>query len=166
MRNALRLASLLALVLALLAPAGHVLEIPGKLRLPAEHWLVVQQTLYPGYAVAGAITLLGTPLLLAAFARSVRGTAEARAAWIGAGLILLGLLAWWLVVAPVNGWIAAATPATLPPGWTAWRARWEAGHALTALLVATALVLLLRAALRTAHPSAARTSSPRSAGQA
>ncbi|PWS34009.1 hypothetical protein DFH01_27125 [Falsiroseomonas bella] len=149
----LRLASLLALVLALLAPAGHVLEIPGKLRLTAEHWLVVQQTLYPGYAVAGAVTLLGTPLLLAAFAWSVRGTAEARAAWIAAGLVLLGLLAWWLVVAPVNGWIAAATPETLPPAWTAWRTRWEAGHALVALLVATALVLLLRTALSAAQPA-------------
>ena len=52
----LRLAALLMLVLALIGPAAHVLEIPGKWRLPPEAWLAVQQNLYPAFAVAGAPT--------------------------------------------------------------------------------------------------------------
>ncbi|HEV7265090.1 MAG TPA: hypothetical protein VGN83_09250 [Falsiroseomonas sp.] len=162
MARHLRLAALLMLVFALFAPAGHVLEIPGKLRLGAEAWLVVQQNLYPGYAVAGAVSLLGAPLACAAFAWSVRGTAEARAAWIAAALVLAGLVAWALVVAPVNTKIAAA--ATPPPGWTGLRDRWEAGHATVFVLAAAGFLVLLRAVL--AQPSAASTSAARSAGQA
>ena len=143
----LRLAALLMLVLALIGPAAHVLEIPGKWRLPPEAWLAMQQNLYPAFAVAGALGYVGAPIACALLARAVRGTAEARAAWIAAGLVLLALLVWALVVAPANGRIAAATPATLGTEWTAWRARWEAGHAIGAALVAAALVLLLRASL-------------------
>jgi hypothetical protein len=69
-----------------------------------------------------------------------------------------------LIVSPVNGRIAAATPATLPPDWTAWRMRWETGHAVAALLVVVALVVLLRGVLRQAR--AASVSAARSTGQA
>jgi hypothetical protein len=144
---ALGLAALLMLVLALLAPAAHVLEIAGKYRLGPEAWLAVQQNLYAAFPAVGALGYVGAPLVLAAFAWSVRGTREARAAWIAAGLVLAAFAAWAALVAPVNDRIAAATPATLPPDWTGWRARWEAGHAISALLIAAALVLLLRAAL-------------------
>lgn len=149
----LRFAAVLMVVVALLGPAAHVLEIPGKLRLPPEAWLAVQQNLYAGFPVIGALGYVGAPLVLAAFAWSVRGTAEARAAWIAAGLVAVALLLWMAVVAPVNARIAAATPATLPPDWTAWRTRWEAGHAAAALLVLVALVVLLRGVL--AYPRAA-----------
>ncbi|WP_372617633.1 hypothetical protein [Falsiroseomonas sp.] len=164
MAHRLRLAALLMLVFALFAPAGHVLEIPGKLRLGAEAWLVVQQNLYPGYAVAGAVSLLGAPLACAAFAWSVRGTAEARAAWIAAALVLAGLAAWALIVAPVNTEVAAAAPGSPPPGWIGLRNRWEAGHATVFVLVAAGFLVLLRAVL--AHARAASTSAARSAGQA
>jgi hypothetical protein len=143
----LRLAALLMLVVALLGPAAHVLEIRGKWRLPPELWLATQQNLYPGFAVVGALGYLGAPIACALLARAVRGTAEARAAWIAAGLVLAALLVWAVMVAPANTWIAAATPTTLGAEWTSWRARWEAGHAIGAALVAAALVLLLRAAL-------------------
>ncbi|WP_270937786.1 hypothetical protein [Falsiroseomonas oryzae] len=153
---ALRLAALLLLVLALVGPAGHVLEIPGKWRLAPEDWLVVQQTLYPGFAVAGAIGYLGAPLACTALAWRSWAPREARAAWIAAGLVLAALVVWAAVVAPVNTRIAAATPATLPPDWTAWRLRWEAGHAAGFALSALALVVLLRAELsRPGRPTAA-----------
>jgi hypothetical protein len=152
------------LVVALLGPAAHVLEIPGKLRLAPEAWLTVQQNLYAAFPVIGALGYVGAPLVVGAFAWSVRGTAEARAAWIAAGLVAVALVAWMLIVSPVNGRIAAATPATLPPDWTAWRMRWETGHAVAALLVVVALVVLLRGVLRQAR--AASVSAARSTGQA
>ena len=65
---ALRMGALLMLVLALVAPAAHVLEIAGKYRLPPEAWLAVQQNLYAAFPVAGALGYLGAPLVLAAFA--------------------------------------------------------------------------------------------------
>jgi hypothetical protein len=162
-RSRLRLAALLMLVVALLGPAAHVLEIPGKLRLGPEEWLIVQQNLYAGFPIIGALGYVGAPLVCAAFAWSARGTREARPAWIAAALVLAAFAVWGLVVAPVNGWIAPATPGTLPPDWTAWRNRWEAGHAGAALLIVIALVLLLSA---TQPPRAASTSAARSAGQA
>jgi hypothetical protein len=146
-RHRLRLVSLLMLVVALLGPAAHVLEMPGKWRLTPEQWLATQQNLYPAFAVAGALGYLGAPLACALLARAVRGTSEARAAWIAAGLVMAALIVWATVVAPVNGRIAAATPGTLDGEWMSWRARWDAGHAIGALLVAVALVLLLRASL-------------------
>jgi hypothetical protein len=166
MRNALRFAALLALVFALLAPAAHVLEIPGKLRLEPEQWLMVQQTLYAAFPVAGALGYVGAPLVVGAFAWAARDNREAHAAWVAVVLVVLALLSWVLIVAPVNTRIAAATPETLPDDWTTWRLRWEAGHALATLLIASGLVVLLRAALREAHPRAARTAAARSEGQA
>jgi hypothetical protein len=159
-----RIAALILLLIALAGPAGHVLEAPGKWRLDPALWLAVQQTLYAGYQVAGILGFLGAPLACAWLAWTTPDRGESRAAWIATGLVLAALILWALVVAPVNALIAAATPATLPAAWTAWRARWEAGHAAEFLLIAAALALLLRAWLRQA--SAASTSALRSAGQA
>ena len=154
-RHRLRLASLLMLVFALLGPAAHVLEMPGKWRLSPEQWLATQQNLYPGFAVAGALGYLGAPIACMLLARAVRNTSEGRAAWIAAGLVVAALGVWAIVIAPVNARIAAATPGTLGEEWVSWRARWEAGHAAGAVLVATALVVLLRASLvRGVTPSA------------
>jgi hypothetical protein len=147
-----RIAALLLLLPALIATGGHVLEIPGKWRLPAETWLAVQQNLYLGHAVAGALGYLGGGLACAWLALGLRGD---RGAWAAAALVGLALAVWALVVAPVNGWIAAATPATLPPDWPTWRLRWEAGHAAGFLLVALAMALLLRPVLSAARPTAA-----------
>jgi hypothetical protein len=107
----------------------------------------VQQNLYAGFPVIGALGYVGAPLVCAGFAWARRGSAEARSAWIAAGLVLAAFAVWGGVTAPVNAWIAAATPATLPPVWEYWRLRWEAGHLGAALLVAAALVVLLRASL-------------------
>lgn len=145
------------LVLALLGPAGHVLEVPGKWSLPPDVWLLVQQRLYPGFAVVGAFGYLGAPLACLAFAYGRRGSGEAHVARLSALLVLAALMVWTVVVAPVNGLIAAAQPGTLPDHWPEWRRRWQSGHAASALLVATALGLQLHAAMSAiAHPSERR----------
>ena len=45
----LRLLALVVAVIALLAPAAHVLEMPNKLRIDGPLWLAVQQSLYRGW---------------------------------------------------------------------------------------------------------------------
>ena len=44
-----RLLAFIVAILALLAPAAHVLELPNKLRLDGPLWLAVQQSLYAGW---------------------------------------------------------------------------------------------------------------------
>jgi ABC-type long-subunit fatty acid transport system fused permease/ATPase subunit len=51
----------------------------------------VRRNLSAAFPVAGALGHVGAPLVLAAFAWSVRGT---RAAWIAAGLVLPAFAAW------------------------------------------------------------------------
>jgi hypothetical protein len=166
-RATLRLAALLFLVLALLGPAAHVMEIPGKLRLDATEWLAVQQNLYAAFPVIGAVGYIGAPLACLGFAVVARRPHERGAAVAAAALVIVAFAGWWMLVAPVNGWIAGATPETLQPQWTAWRERWESGHAIAAALVSVALVVLLSATLREVHPSSAtRMAAARAAGQA
>jgi len=57
----------------------------------------------------------------------------------------------WLIVTffvfnnPVNSAVNTWTPASYPSDWQSYRARWETGHALAALLSLFALGALLRA---------------------
>jgi hypothetical protein len=52
------------------------------------------------------------------------------------------LVAFFLLNRPVNLAVAAWTPASLPPHWMAYRARWEAGHATAAMLSVVSLAAL------------------------
>ena len=45
----LHVINLAVAILAVLAPLAHVLELPNKLSLDANLWLVVQQHLYGGW---------------------------------------------------------------------------------------------------------------------
>ncbi|HJS88173.1 MAG TPA: hypothetical protein VJ779_22200, partial [Acetobacteraceae bacterium] len=59
----------------------------------------------------------------------------------------IGLIEWALVVAPMNARLNGWTAATLPPDWIAVRNRWEAGHAVQAMLFFLAFLLLEKVAV-------------------
>lgn len=169
----LRLVRFVGLLLAALVQGlsfCHVAEMPGKLRLTAMAWLTVQHTLYGAFGPP-----LGAPLELGAIALAWvaaylvardEGTGGRAFAWTlaGAAALTAALLAWFLVVSPVNVRIAAWVPDTLPRDWTAYRDRWEAGHALHFALVALGFASLLWAAVGAAAPSRSRPEAPRHDG--
>jgi hypothetical protein len=54
------------------------------------------------------------------------------------------IVVFFIFNAPVNAVVASWTAATLPPG-QAFRLRWEAGHALSAVLAGIGLAATIRA---------------------
>ncbi|HEX4173182.1 MAG TPA: hypothetical protein VHY82_11985 [Acetobacteraceae bacterium] len=144
-------------VLAVFAPMAHVLELPNKLALDAELWLAVQQHLYRGWGpFVGAPTELGallTSLLLVYLRRRSRAVLAATAL---ASIGYAGMLAtFFLLNRPVNAAVALWTATTMPPDWMAYRARWEAGHAIAAALALASLALLIWAYVRERRPAPA-----------
>ena len=132
-------------ILVVLAPMAHVLELPNKLALDAALWLAVQQHLYRGWGpFLGGPTEIGALLtsIWLVFIRRRSSTVLAATALASAGYAGM-LAAFFLLNKPVNVAVVSWTPTSLPPDWAAYRARWEAGHAIAALLSVVSLAALV-----------------------
>ena len=132
------------LVLAFLATlplAAHVLELPAKLTLDGAMWLEVQQRLYRGWGpIFGPVEMAA----LATTAWLYFISPVPRRAYLVAGVCFaLMLVCFFVFNDPVNKAVIGWTVSTLPADWTDYRARWETGHALAAVLSIVALVVLL-----------------------
>jgi hypothetical protein len=139
----LRFLTLLGIALILGLAFAHVAELPGKLRLAGTDWLTVQHNLYIGFGPIGAVV---EPLaILLAWTLAFRLRRSGRPGFVpalaAALCVSVGLAVWALVVSPVNAVVDGWTAATLPADWTAWRNRWEIGHAIHAALFALAFCL-------------------------
>lgn len=126
--------AILLVALSLVPGGAHLLELPAKMRLDREDYLVAQR-LYRGWALSG-IPLVGAlvaTLWLAVLSNGLAVAAAALACFL-LGTTLLLFLVW---IRPVNlqthGWSVA------PPNWQALRGRWEFGHAVNAVLTLAAL---------------------------
>jgi hypothetical protein len=142
----LRWINLILAALAVLGPAAHVLELPNKLMLDGPLWLAVQQHLYRGWG-----PFYGAPVEIGALATSVallvlrRHDAAALRLALVAAIAYAGMIAVFFAFnAPVNAALDGWTAATLPTNWPSYRLRWEAGHALAALLSVVGLVAAAR----------------------
>jgi hypothetical protein len=143
-RTFLTLSAFICLGLALGGSLAHLYELPHKVRLPADEYLIVQQ-IYQGwnrlgFAVGGAmLSTLALSLVLRKHATAFR--------W--ALLTFLAIAAtqvvFWIWTYPVN--VQTENWTTLPAHWTALRARWEYSHAAGAALNLTALATLVLAVL-------------------
>jgi hypothetical protein len=76
-----------------------------------------------------------------------RGRRGARWTLAAALCVTAGLGVWFAMVAPVNAALSGWTPETLPADWTEYRNRWEAGHAVHAVLFALGFSALAAAIL-------------------
>jgi hypothetical protein len=140
--QAIRLAARVATVIIVGLASAHVAELPGKLRLAGPDWLIVQQTLYIGFGPIGAIVEPMAVLLTWVLAWRLRRRPGFRMSVVAAVATSVGLIAWALIVAPMNAELNAWTPRTLPASWVGVRNRWEFGHALHALLFWVAFLAL------------------------
>jgi len=144
----LRMTCLVCVVLTLGLSFAHVLEVPGKLQLDGAQWLTVQQHLYVGFGTLGAAIEVLAIVLAWVLALRLRAAPGGRAALGAAILTTIGLIAWALIVAPMNTTLDGWTETTLPPGWAGVRDRWEAGHAAQAALFFAAFLLLEKGGAR------------------
>ena len=133
-----------------LGPAlAHLLELPNKMALSREEYLVVQQ-IYRGWALLG-IPIFAALLATAALAVLRRGQGAPFYFALAAALcIAFSLVVFFSITYPANqateNWTALPTV-----GWEALRRRWEYSHAAGALLyfiALTSLVLSLLSARR------------------
>jgi hypothetical protein len=136
MLKLLRFTNLLLVALTFGLTWCHVVELPGKLRLTGPQWLDVQHNLYVAFGPP-----FGAPIEVTAILSTwwVCWLVRRRhpAAWLtltAAVCATLGLIAWWLLVAPMNEILNGWTAQTLPADWLSVRNRWETGHALQSLL--------------------------------
>lgn len=129
-----RFFTLVLVALSMGASFSHVLEMPAKLRWAGPLYVAVQNEppgLYQAFGTIGAVievaALVATlGLACLAWGRQLAG----RLSVVGAGLLVIALICWVVLIAPANSVMAAWTPETVPPDWTRWRDRWELTHAV------------------------------------
>jgi hypothetical protein len=143
--NTLSFLSVLLTAIAIGSSFAHLLELPRKIHMPAEQYLMVQQ-LYRGWALLG-LAVVGALVTTIAMAIQLHDRrppmfqlASAAAACIGASLILF-----FVFTFPANRRTENWTK--LPGDWQQLRSRWEYSHAVSAGLYLLALALLTLALL-------------------
>lgn len=127
----------IALTALALVPGGaHVLQLPNKIHLDQDRYLVVQ-SLYRGWALLGVVLIAAVlaNLLLAFQSRSQTGPML----WAAAATALLGatLAIFFVWTYPVNN--ATDNWSVALPNWDSLRRQWEYSHAANAALTFLAL---------------------------
>jgi hypothetical protein len=143
--DVLRILAVLFTALALVPAGAHVLELPNKMTLSRDEYLIAQR-LYRGWQLVGVVVIAA---LLATFAlaAAVRSRPEAfQPAVVACACVAGTQLVFWVFTFPVNRRTANWTMA--PPEWQPLRNRWEYSHAVSAMLNLTALVATTLAATR------------------
>jgi len=140
MVTAARFLSLLFCALALAPALAHLLELPNKMGLSRDEYLVVQQ-IYRGWALLG-IVVFGALLSTLALAIAVRKRAGEFGPALTAFLCIAGTQAvFWIFTFPMNQQTANWT--ILPDAWAALRMQWEYSHAASAILNLAALIAVI-----------------------
>jgi ABC-type Fe3+-siderophore transport system permease subunit len=137
---ALQFATLLFTALVMVPAMAHLMEMPRKIRLSREDYLVAQQ-LYRGWALAGILVVAALACCVAlAIVMRDRPLASTAAA-MGAVAIVATQVVFWRWIFPANR--ATHNWTRLPGEWPELRRQWEYGHAACALLGAIALVSVI-----------------------
>ena len=133
---------------------AHFLELPNKMMLSAQDYLMVQQHLYEGFGrIAGPIELIAM-LSTMTVAVLVRGERQRfLLALLASLLVMTALIVWQLNNAPVNDAVDSWTISGMPLDWTAFRKQWEYAHAIRAILLTVALGVLTRLLLIFTKPN-------------
>lgn len=147
----LRTARFIMLILAALVVAGgfaHTAELPVKMSYDWRRWFTITTSLYdyfgkvgvvtaPGVIVAGVVTALMIRRRRAAFWWTVAGTA----------VFVIGFVAGFSLIGPVNAELARSSVDNPPPDWQWLRSRWEYGHVTMFVFGLVGFGALLRSVL-------------------
>jgi hypothetical protein len=139
-----RFFSLLFVALVLAPAMAHLLELPNKIGVSREEYLVVQQ-IYSGWALLG-IVVYGALLSALVLTIMVRRRPKVFALTLAAFLCLLAAhVVFWIFTFPANQETINWT--VLPENWMTLRTQWEYSHAAGAVLNLVAFIMLVLAEL-------------------
>lgn len=139
-----RFFSLLFVALVLAPALAHLLELPNKIGLSREEYLVVQQ-IYNGWQLLG-IVIYGALLSTLALTIMVRHQPKVFGLTLAAFLCLLAAhVLFWIYTFPANQETLYWT--VLPENWMVLRAQWEYSHAAGAVLNLIAFIMLVLSVL-------------------
>ena len=131
--------SLVFAALALVPTMAHLLELPHKINLSQDEYLIVQQ-IYSGWNLL-AVVVFGALLSTLALTISLRRDRKAFIFALVALLCIAGTqIVFWTYTFPTNQVTNNWT--TLPENWTTLRRQWEYSHATSALLNLLAMLSL------------------------
>lgn len=146
-----RFAAMMLAALTLGLGFCHLMQLPSRLGWDQYLWVgsTVQGGLYAAFGSVGAVIFLATVIVLALNAYFTRehGRPGFRLALIAALLFAAALVLWWVLVYPVSVELAKWVNGPVPSDWTDYRARWEWGHAIIALVELLGFGALLGAVL-------------------
>jgi hypothetical protein len=152
----LEVLTVILVAIALVPALAHALELPGKLRLGKDEYLVVQAIYYPGFTFAGIAEPVAILAALALLIFAATPTQFWLVALALAALVVMHAI-FWLVTQPVNRYWLRDTDLTQAAkrffgsagrsaeelDWTALRDRWEWSHLARAMVAAVAFVLIV-----------------------
>jgi hypothetical protein len=145
MSTAARFLSLLFCALALAPALAHLLELPNKIGLSRNDYLVVQQ-IYRGWWMLGVVVFGALLSTLALTLMVRRRPAERRPALTAFLCIVAAQAIFWTFTYPANQQTVNWT--LLPGNWEELRMQWEYSHAAGALLNLVALICVILAVLK------------------
>ncbi len=129
----------------------HLMQLPSRMGWHQYLWVgsTVQGGLYAAFGTVGAVIFLATVIALALLAYFTRehGRPGSGLAFAVVVLFALALVLWWVLVYPVNVELAKWVTGPVPDDWTAYRSRWEFGHAIIALTELLGFAALILAVL-------------------
>jgi hypothetical protein len=142
-----RFLTLLLVALGLAPGTAHALELPPKMGYDAPLYAAVTSTLYQLFGSVGAIVQVSSVLAAATLAILVHRRPAFRLTLLGTLGLVLSLVLWAILVAPVNAeWlqVTQTAPEAVPEAYGRLRPRWEFGHlaAFAAWLAGYILLLL------------------------
>ena len=129
----------------------HVMQLPARMGWDQYLWVgsTVQGGLYAMFGSIGAIIDVACVIVFGILAYFVRehGRPGFRLALSAALLFALAFLLWWVLVYPVNVELAKWVNGPVPADWTAYRSRWEWGHATISLFELLGFAALIASVL-------------------
>jgi hypothetical protein len=136
-----------------LVPVGaHLFELPNKIGLPPEQYMIVQRV-YSGWALFG-IAIVAALVLTLWHARLVRSSPRAfKLALVAFACLAATQAIFWTLTYPVN--VASANWTSMPASFEAARRQWEYSHAASAILTFAAFLAILLSVARAARDTAA-----------
>lgn len=141
--------SLVFAALALVPSMAHLLELPNKMSLTRDEYLVVQQ-IYRGWALLG-IVVFGALISTLLLTITVRRDRNAFVFALISFLCIAGTqIVFWTYTFPTNQITNNWT--MLPDNWADLRRQWEYSHATSALLNLLAMISLSASVLVQKNP--------------
>jgi hypothetical protein len=137
-------AAIIFTVLALVPGGAHLLELPNKLKLDDQSYMIVQR-IYSGWALAGVV-LAGA--IISNLWLAVRSRPQALPfafACASAALLVITLITFFIWVFPANQATEQWTSA--PENLAQLRSQWERTHAINAILTLFAVIATVLASL-------------------